>query len=254
MTADKYVSSIIRKYNVTGEIDAFTKSTVVDPLVMIIKEWAGTQLIDIYLSGSRAKGTAISLSSDIDLFISLKSDTTNPLKEIYGTLHYKLVNKRIPTRKQNVSIGVNYGGHSIDLIPAKKRSGNTNDHSLYKNKADSWTQTNISTHINLVKNSGRTAEITAIKIWRKLHQLDFPSIYLELTVLDALYNKNKNQPAKNFLTVLEYLRDSFIDSKIVDPANTNNIISDELYKYEKEAIAKKAKESLNQPNWGQIIW
>ena len=153
-----------------------------------------------------------------------------------------------------MSIGVDYGGHSIDLIPAKKRSGNTNDHSLYKNKADSWTQTNISTHINLVKNSGRIAEITAIKIWRKLHQLDFPSIYLELTVLDALYNKNKNQPAKNFLTVLEYLRDSFIDSKIVDPANTNNIISDELYKYEKEAIAKKAKESLNQPNWGQIIW
>ncbi len=71
---------------------------------------------------------------------------------------------------------------------------------------------------------------------------------------EALYNKNKNQPAKNFLTVLEYLRDSFIDSKIVDPANTNNIISDELYKYEKEAIAKKAKESLDQTNWGQIIW
>lgn len=48
MTADEYVSSIIRKYNVTGEIDSFTKSTVVDPLVMIIKEWAATQLIDIY--------------------------------------------------------------------------------------------------------------------------------------------------------------------------------------------------------------
>ena len=254
MTADEYVSSIIRKYNVTGEIDAFTKSTVVAPLVMIIKEWAGTQLIDIYLSGSRAKGTAISLSSDIDLLISLKSDTRTPLKEIYSTLHDKLVNRKIPSRKQNVSIGINYGGHSIDLIPAKKRSGNTNDHSLYKNKADSWTQTNIRTHINLVKDSGRIAEITAIKIWRKLHQLDFPSIYLELAVLDALYNKNQKQPAKNFLSILEYLKDSFIDRKITDPANTNNIISDELYKYEKEAIAKKAKESLNKQEWDQIIW
>ncbi len=254
MNADEYVISIINKYNIKGDVDLLTKLLVVDPLLNIIKEWAGAQLIDVYYSGSRAKGTAITLSSDIDLFISLKSDTTNTLKEIYISLYDKVVANKITARKQNVSIGVNYGGHSIDLVPGKKHVGNTNDHSLYRSKVDTWTKTNINNHISLVKNSGRLSEIIALKIWSKLHKLDFPSIYLELTVIEALYNKNKNQPANNFITLLEYLRDSFVDKTIIDPSNSNNIISDDLYKYEKEAISKKAKESRNAQSWGDIIW
>lgn len=253
MTADEYVNSIINKYSIKGEVDALTKLCVVDPLVNIIKGWAGTQLIDVYYSGSRAKGTAISLSSDIDLFISLKSDTTESLKDIYTSLHNSVTANKITARKQNVSIGVAYGGHSIDLVPGKKHAGNTNDHSLYRNKVDSWTKTNINNHINIVRGSGRISEIIALKIWNKLHNLDFTSIYLELTVLNALYNKNKNQLATNFVTVLEYLRDSFVNAKVLDPSNTNNVISDDLYKYEKEKIAKKAKECL-ESQWESVIW
>ena len=48
----------------------------------MIKEWAGDCLNDIQISGSRAKGTAINISSDLDLFVSLKSTTNNTLKEI----------------------------------------------------------------------------------------------------------------------------------------------------------------------------
>nr|WP_320146518.1 nucleotidyltransferase [uncultured Anaeromusa sp.] len=254
MTADEYLYSTISKYHIANVLDDATKSAVIDPLIRVITEWGGNQITNIQLSGSRAKGTAISLSSDIDLFISLKSDTTNSLKEIFETLYDKLAYYNFKSRKQNVSIGVQYKGHSVDLIPAKKRPGNTNDHSLYRNKVESWTQTNITTHIELVKNSGRLSEIVAFKIWRKLHGLEFPSIYLELTVLEALYNKNKNQPTKNFFTVLEYLNTSFVNKKIIDPANSNNTISDDLYKYEKEAIAKKAKECLAAQNWNQIIW
>ena len=54
--------------------------------------------------------------------------------------------------------------------------------------------------------------------------------------------------------MLEYLRDSFVDAKVIDPSNSNNIISDDLYKYEKEAITKKAKESCNAHSWREIIW
>lgn len=254
MTPDEYVVSVVNKYNITGEVDLFTQLLYVNPIIEIIKKWAGNQLIDINYSGSRAKGTAIKLSSDIDLFISLKSDTTNSLEEIYTSLYDTMITKKINARKQNVSIGIKSGNHSIDLVPGRKHVGNTNDHSLYRNKVNSWTKTNVNTHINLVKNSGRLSEIIALKIWRKLHNLEFPSIYLELTVLEALYNKNKNQPARNFFTLLHYLNESFVDKTIIDPSNSNNIISDDLYKYEKVAIAKKAKESLNAKIWEEIIW
>lgn len=254
MTNDEYVLSIVNKYKVANSVDFGTQLLVINPLKKFINSWAGTYLNEIKLSGSRAKGTAINLSSDLDLFISLKSYTPGTLKEIYNLLYNDVVSQGIKARKQNVSIGLDYMGHKIDLVPARNHIGNTNFHSLYRSKADSWTQTNVSNHINLVKNSGRTIEIIALKSWRKLHGLDFPSIYLELTVLEALYGKNKNQPANNFLTVLEYLSYGFVDKKVIDPSNSNNIISEDLFEYEKQAIASKAKESRSQQYWRSIIW
>lgn len=106
----------------------------------------------------------------------------------------------------------------------------------------------------MVKNSGRITEIVLLKIWRKLHNLEFPSIYLELTVIEALKGKSKSKLSENFLFLLKYLQDEFVQKTIIDPANSNNIISDDLYKYEKEAIRKKAIESLSQKYWEDIIW
>jgi len=254
MSSDEYVRSIISKYKVNSVIDSYTQTQVIDPLSEIIKGWAGYSLIDVKVSGSRAKGTAINLGSDIDLFISLISTTDYSLKQIYDSLYDCMLNRNITCRKQNVSVGINYKNHNLDLVPGKRHNGNTNDHSLYKNKSNTWTQTNVERHINLVKNSGRIEEIILLKIWRKLNNLDFPSIYLELIVIEALTNKNKNHPADNFWTVLEYLGDSFVDKKVIDPANSNNIISDDLFKYEREAIAYKAKESSNKRTWNEIIW
>lgn len=253
MTEDEYILAVINKYKIYGDLDNATK-ILLKPLLDSIQQWANSYLIDIYVSGSRAKGTAINISSDIDLFISLNPQTPETLKQIYDGLYNWLVNHGATARKQNVSIGVSYEGHSIDLIPAKKHYGNTNDHSLYRSKANTWTQTNIAKHISIVANSGRILEIVAFKIWAKRHGLDFPSIYLELTVINALYNRNGNQIANNFRTVLNYLKDSFVDSTIIDPANSNNIISDDLYKYEKQVIANKANESLNERYWEQRIW
>lgn len=210
---DKYVLTIKNKYHIQSVIDASTQKNVIDPLVQHISKWAGEFLNGIYLSGSRVKGTAIKLSSDLDLFISLKSTTDITLKEIYDSLYNYIDSAGYKARKQNVSIGVNISGMQIDLCPAKKRPGNTNDHSLYINKRDTWTQTNIIEHINKVQNSGRISEIVMLKIWRKLHKLEFPSIYLELTVIEALRGKNKNTPANNFLLLLEYLGDEFIGKR-----------------------------------------
>lgn len=254
MSSDEYARSIIAKYKVASVIDTLTQTSVIDPLGEIIEGWAGDCLNEIKISGSRAKGTAINLGSDLDLFISLKPTTSNSLKEIYDSLFSHITSKNISCRKQNVSIGIKYGNHNIDLVPGKKRTGNTNDHSLYRNKKNTWTQTNIDKHINYVKSSGRLEEIILLKTWKKLHNLDFPSIYLELTAIEALAYKNKNQPGTNFLYVLDYLKDSFVDKTVIDPANSNNLISDDLFIYEKEAIACKAKESRCKKYWEEIIW
>lgn len=251
MTADEYLKNIIAQKRANSiTIDDYRLSNVKST----ITNWAGQQLSSLKQSGSSAKGTAIHGLADLDIFISLKSNTSETLKEIYNKLETTFNNAGWSTRRQNVSIGITHNNLKIDLVPGKIQSGYQNYHSIYSSKKDTWTKTNVDLHITKVKNSGRVNEIILTKIWRHIHNIDFPSIYIELTVLDALHNKSTNNLASNFLTVLTYLRDSFVESTVIDPANTNNTISDMLYKYEKEAIANQARASLNKSTWGEIIW
>jgi len=251
-----YVEPVVRKYKRPVGIDTITKLTVYDPLETQIRVWAAgnyLSLTDIKLSGSRAKGTAISLSSDIDIFISLSSTNSSSLGSIYDSL-YSYFNARNSCRKQNVSIRVTYNNMKVDIVPGKRQDQYSNDHSLYKSKQDSWTKTNIDKHVSLVKDSNRIVEITAAKIWRERHSLDFPSILLELVTLEALKNKGTTDHDSNFLALLDYFRDNIQTIRVVDPANTNNVISDDLTSAEKQAIASQARKSRNEQYWKDILW
>jgi hypothetical protein len=98
-------------------------------------------------------------------------------------------------------------------------------------------------------------EIRALKIWRLCHNLDFPSFYLELTVIDALWGKPKGSNlAANVSTCLDYIRDNLETACVIDPANTNNVISDDLTAAEKKKIAGQAGKSRREPYWNQVLW
>ena len=228
------------------------------PLVQIVQQWAGQYLLEFKWSGSFAKGTAIAGSSDIDLFISLRGDVlsgnTPSLRSLYTSLNNWLGGRSYITRQQNVSISINHAGFQVDLVPAVKHPGNTSDHSLYKRKTGTWTKTNIDTHINYIKSSGRAFDIRTAKIWRNLRGLDISSFYLELGVLMALGGRKVYDPSNNFWEVLRFLADDFVGAVIYDPANTNNCVSDELSQVEQQVIANHARHSRTQRDWSGIIW
>jgi hypothetical protein len=220
----------------------------------VIDKWSNGYLVKAVYSGSLSKGTAVNLGTDADIFISMSSNTPGTLSDLYNTL-FNAVNKSIyPARKQNVSIGTTVNGYKLDLVPARRQSQNGNIHSLFKSKSNTWIQTNITTHINYVTNSNRTNEIKLTKIWSRLHGLDFPSLYLELAVIDSLKNAKVNDLENNFGKVIIYLRDEFAGKRFVDPANTNNVISDDLSLAQKQSIANKADLSARQRNWNQVVW
>lgn len=254
MTSNDYVISVVKKHALPAQLDIDTVLYVINPMKRVIAEWAGNCLCETKISGSRAKGTAIDLSTDLDLFISLSSNTSNTLKEVYNSLYNWVTSKGIEARKQNVSIGITYGGQKIDLVPAKRQGQYGNDHSLYRSKADTWTKTNIDTHISRVNKSGRRNEIIALKVWRENHRLEFPSIYLETLVIDALSGKSSSNTADNFLFLLRHIRDNICSLRVVDPANSNNILSDDLTDGEKRKICAQAQKSLAEQYWGQVVW
>ena len=134
------------------------------------------------------------------------------------------------------------------------QAGYQNYHSLYLRKRDSWTQTNVALHVQTVHDSGRLREIRAVKIWRHLHSLDFPSLYLELFVIQALLGRSRSTLAENVMQALRVIGTSLSTTRVEDPSNTNNVLSDDLTKQAKESIASLALKSSKEPYWEQIIW
>lgn len=253
MTPDQYVSSIVAKYAVptgTGSPPYLAAQKVIP----IIREWAGQWLLGIDYSGSFAKGTAIHGDADVDLFISLSRETPFTLRDIFNNLVNYFTSRGYSVRQQDVSVRISLGTISIDLVPGKKQAGFGNDHSLYRRSRDSWTLTNVQKHINTVKGSNRHTEIRALKIWVLLHGLEFPSFYLELVVLDALAGRSTNAPAANFLACIRYIGGNLRTARIVDPSNSNNIVSDDLSLPQKARVATQAFQSAQQVSWGSIIW
>lgn len=252
MTADRYLKSILQR----EAVDTSSASPVInvqDVIEPIIIRWAGNRLVGVNPSGSFAKGTANDSGTDIDLFVSLSSNTSETLKYIYNSLCNVLQNEGYSPRKQNVSLGIRVGMYDVDIIPAKRQDQYSNDHSLYRRKADTWTKTNITNHISLVRKSNRIDEIRIIKLWRNQKGIDFPSFYLELATIQALYYAPYNDLASNVLKVFSYLESSFISDRFIDPANSNNVISDDLSLAEKSLVAIEAQKASLAKYWSDIV-
>jgi hypothetical protein len=260
MSSNSYLINILNKY---APKKLGSNLLEIGILKLHLQNWASTCLISIINSGSRAKGTAISIASDIDYLISLKSDcnakNNNGLKGIYDSLYSSLIKQYSPVRKQNVSFRIKINELEIDITPARKHIGNSTDHWIYVSKIDSWRQTNIQKHINDISNSGRINEIKLLKIWRELNGIDFPSIYLEYLTIQILNGKSKdiNNIDKNFFFLLKELAKEISNplfNRIIDPASSTNILSDLLTLNEKNLIIKKANESIQKKSWNDIIW
>jgi len=254
-----YLQQILQKYQARNLTNY---SLAISNLKSVLQTWAGSCFVEIKNSGSRVKGTAISLASDVDFLVSLTSgcnENKGGLKSIYDSLFNKLKNSYQNVRKQNVSVRINLSGLEVDVTPARKQTGNTNNHNLYVSKSNTWKQTNIQKHIIDIVQSGRTNEIRLIKIWRELNKIDFPSIYLEyLVVNNILLNKSKdlNSLADNVSSILtELAKESGnpLYLRVTDPANTANILSDLLTQAEKIKIKNAAKIAI-QSNWNQVFY
>lgn len=251
---DNYIRTFVSQHTPTI---TYIVQNKIDELKPHIHAWANGHAYILKLSGSLAKGTAITGTTDIDVFVSLDPSvsTCNTLENVYNTLRNRFNGAGYTTREQNVSVGINHTGLKIDVVAGVKHHILGLDHSVWKRKAKTWTKTNIDAHINLVKNSGRISDIKAIKIWRKLHDIDFPSFYLELSVIEALKGTGLIgfSPANNFVKVMNYLAGDFENAIIKDPSNQNNEVSDELTVIEKRVIKNLATTTL-AGNWNQAIW
>ena len=266
MTADQYLRAMVSKYAVEsapgsdGEREACA-------LGRLISEWAGRDLVGFQLSGSYEKGTAITLCTGVDILVSVEKP--GDAKDVYMSLYQHCVEKHLPPEAHGVAIRITSNGVKVHIIPwnldrveqedsnGTRASNGHHQHTLYHHRRGRAIETNVSKHIDFVRQSGRADESRAFKVWRELQQLEWPSFYLELTVIEALADAEaptSGALAKNISAVMHYMATDFPRVAAVDPANPDNVVSDELTAKEKNVIARAARKSLAMGAWERVIW
>jgi hypothetical protein len=183
-------------------------------------------LESVKLAGSHAKGTDLR-DSDVDLFLRYSPNTPAPLSAIQTDLadHFH-------GQIRNVSVRIAYKGMSVDLVPSQNNI-------LWQARFNTSLKTDIDKQIRYVRSSGLIDEILALKIWRRRHALRFPSFLMELATIHA-------RP-KDFRALLHFLATDFPTTRLLDPANSDNVVSDLLTEVEKLHIARRAAISLGIP-------
>jgi len=248
---NQYAASIVEKYRVPVDEES-PSHRVPDEIVPLLKQWGKQYLQGITLSGAYPKNTAITLSSHVDLLILLNPIAGSEIKNIFWRLFEYLTAQNLRACTRDVSVRVQRNGLNIDLIPAyrdRAPSGNI----LFNKRSGEAVHTDLTQHVHVISNSGRQQEICALKIWRERNALDFPSFYLELATLRALENQRFGQLADNIHFVLHYLANRFEQAVIRDPANLDNIVSNELSANAKQSIAKTARDALYEENLEKIL-
>jgi hypothetical protein len=251
MTGDQYIQQVLASYTVSYATDSPVVAAA-NEVVPILQKWAGAELVGMLTCGSFAKRTAIAGNTDIDVLISLKPSAP-PLQEVYDNLVQLAETRGWMPRLRNVSVGITFNGVKMDLVPGRVREGYRDYHAVWLRRVGSWTETNLAMHTERVRDSGRTREVRALKIWSRNHGLDFPSFYLELTVLAALARYGGDL-AHNVHRALGYIADRLPTELVCDPANTTNRISDELSLEQKRAIAARAVTTYNATKWEEVLW
>ena len=193
----------------------------------LLRGWRYHKYLEsVTLAGSHAKGTDLK-DSDVDIFLRLSPNAPGPLSAMQTSLA-----DHLHGHIRNVAVRIMFEGHFIDLVPAR---GNI----LWQARFNTSLKTDIDKQIRYVRNSGLIDEILALKIWRRRHALRFPSFLMELATIHA-------RP-KDFPALLRFLATDFPTTRLLDPANSNNVVSDLLTEVEKLRIARRARLSL----WGK---
>jgi len=263
MSTNEYLQKVLKSQKLENdELEALEKNRGEVEKVLRDKFGSGPT---IRYGGSKAKGTMIRDSYDLDIICYFESDDTSAgdtLKDIYDSVkkcldstYYVEPKKsalRIETKEEKVYF-------HIDVVPGRYTDEKKEDVFLYQSNGDKdRLQTNLQKHINYVKDSVLTDVIKLIKYWKIRNGLQIKTFILELLVIEILKDTEESEGLDICLKKFwEQLKDKVDEIEIEDPANpTGNDLSelfDDSIKDSLSSLAKRALETTEQQGWEAVF-
>lgn len=206
-----------------------------------------------YYGGSFAKCTMLAAGYDLDIILYFPHTETAALGQLFNRVYHRLTTKyQVVPRTVALRLPYN-GGFHIDVVPGRAQDASFRYATLFKNTTPSSTlQTSLKVHMEAVKNAGLSDIVRLAKLWRIRWGLDVPTFALEIAVAIAMHNVRRDDVGDAFWTVLGSFATNFVDTRFVDPANSNNVI--EVAPGIRSAVAARAQYCRAQKQWSSIVW
>ncbi len=249
-----YLQQVLESQRVSPEAEN-TLRRIRDELERVLRGNWDTGDPRFYYGGSFGKRTMIRDSFDLDLVVYFPQTDRFTVRAFYEAVEKRLKDKGYITRRHNVAIRLPYqNGFHVDVVPGRAMDADYKYANLYASEQDTTKKTSIKIHIDFVRNGGHRDVIKLMKLWRLRHDVPISSFVLELAIAQALYNSRSTTLEDRVLEVLQFLQDSYVRARLVDPANTNNVVSNDVSYADKIKVQSAAQWSLRQRTWASIIW
>lgn len=253
MSNDAYLRGLLAQQDLTPNEEA-ALSSLRDTIESQLR--SGLNQVDrVYYAGSFGKDTMIRELYDLDIVVYWANDCGFTLQDIYKAVGDVLNKNWKVVKSKTVAWELPFeGGFHVDVVPGRALNNTFKYANLYRTDTRTSLQTSIKVHIDAVKNSGRRDAIRLMKLWRKRKNVPFKkSLALELITIDGCSGLPANNLENQMLAAFRHIADNILTTRLVDPANTNNVISEDITYSDKVAIQAAAKAAIAAQYWSQVF-
>ena len=93
-----------------------------------------------------------------------------------------------------------------------------------------------------------------MNLWKKRKNVPIKTIILESCVIEGCKGINRSNLESQLMTVFKYIRDNIQNTRMLDPTNSNNVISNDISKEKKNRIRKLAIQAIEAHYWKQVFF
>ncbi len=269
----KYLNTIRMSYELNRIKSTVTKYNKARERIVkaLPREWKKYSPIN---AGSMEKKTAVNTRFDYDLIIPLERNKFDQIEQMLGELYsffQTALNKKeiqglTGVRRQSVSVGLHFGitdkDYDFDIVPGFElyQGDYPKTHNLYlyphRNDNPELIKTNVKKQLEHFRNKRTPPQalhvIQLLKIWKyKDKSITVKSFLLELMVIKAFRLIEENAKLKMPANLWEqlryaigYIEKSIENTRILDPGNRDNNVSDSMTTTEKAVFAKKLRKLI----------
>ncbi|KKN05510.1 hypothetical protein LCGC14_1086650 [marine sediment metagenome] len=253
MSNEKYLRELLVSQNLTSNQIENLKNQR-DVIVEEIEDDIGGNPT-LFNAGSFAKGTMIQASYDLDIVLYWANNFTYTPRNLYIEVGSVLQSKGKTPKSKKVGWEIPFqGDFHIDVIPGKKISNKSGYAYLYNKDQDCRFQSSVKKHVTFVRNSRRQDVIRLMKLWKKRKTVPIKTFILEYIIIESCKGISRNYLEPQLNAAFDFIYDKILSRRILDPANSQNVICNDISDEEKHRSRRLANLALDADSWEQVFF